>query len=289
MSTSQTQRNAFIALFILAVIWSYNWILLKKAVHYIHPIPFVAWRTIFGSLTLMIIVGIKRPSNGIPPWRPTLLLGFGQTFLFNLTATMALMSGAAGKTTVLAYTMPFWTVLLSRMFLGEHLQHLQKWMVGLAAFGMVLVIQPWSLHGSLVSDLWALLSGLVWACSIIYTKRICMKHQIDALSLTAWQMFYGCLFTIALALLYPTPPTQWNETVIISTAFSALFGNALGWTLWMFALRNLPANTVGLNALLVPALAVLFSALQLGEIPHLMDTTGMIMIGIALYGISLKR
>jgi drug/metabolite transporter (DMT)-like permease len=61
-----------------------------------------------------------------------------------------------------------------------------------------------------------------------------------------------------------------------------VFGTAIGWWLWTYVLANTSAGIAGLNSLGIPVIAVLGSAIQLGERPPPMELVGMIAIGIAL-------
>ncbi|HUP29455.1 MAG TPA: EamA family transporter, partial [Usitatibacter sp.] len=57
---------------------------------------------------------------------------------------------------------------------------------------------------------------------------------------------------------------------------------AIGWWLWTYVLAHSPAGITGLNSLGIPVIAVLGSAIQLGERPPPMELAGMLMIGVAL-------
>src|SRR5690606_7954806 len=65
------------------------------------------------------------------PFRPprhigkTILLGLFQTTGFVGLISWSLALGQAGKSAVLAYTMPFWVILFGWPFLGERLRGLQ--------------------------------------------------------------------------------------------------------------------------------------------------------------------
>ena len=43
-SSAAPRRPALIALVVLSLIWSYNWIVMKQALAYAGPITFSAWR-----------------------------------------------------------------------------------------------------------------------------------------------------------------------------------------------------------------------------------------------------
>jgi len=53
---------------------------------------------------------------------------------------MVLVSGEAGKTAVLLYTMPFWVILLAWPILGERIRGLEWLAVILAFAGLVCIV-----------------------------------------------------------------------------------------------------------------------------------------------------
>ena len=69
---------------------------------------------------------------------------FQTTLNFGAT-TMALAGGGAGRTSVLVFTMPFWTLLLAWPVLHERVRGAQWLAIALAFAGLVLVVEPWRL------------------------------------------------------------------------------------------------------------------------------------------------
>jgi len=68
----------------------------------------------------------------------------------------------------------------------------------------------------------------------------------------------------------------------VALGFSAAFSTAAGWWLWTYVLSHTTAGIAGLNSLGIPVVAVLASAIQLGERPPPLELAGMLLIGIAL-------
>jgi drug/metabolite transporter (DMT)-like permease len=104
----------------------------------------------------------------------------------------------------------------------------------------------------------------------------------DPLLFTAWQLFFGFLALSALAFLHPHEPVRWNFEFVWTLLFSAILATALGWWLWTYVLAHTPAGILGLNSLGIPVVAVIASAIQLGERPPATELAGMLAIGVAL-------
>lgn len=288
MLKSQTVR-AFLALLLLAVLWGYNWVVMKHALAYAGAFQFGALRTFLGALCLLgLLLVLRRPMR--PQAIPTLiLLGLLQTSGFTGLIIWALVEGGAGKTAVLTYTMPFWVMMLAWPLLGEKLQGTQWLAAALAVLGLLFILDPLHLGTDWFSMLLAVLGGVFWALSVIVAKKLHQRSpDLDLLSLTAWQMLFGSLPIVVAALIIPAPPIHWAAEFIADVFFNAVFCNALAWMLWLYALKRLPAGIASMTSMLAPVIGVLAAWWQLGEQPTPGEAVGMVLIGAALLVISIR-
>ncbi|MEO5624546.1 MAG: EamA family transporter [Dokdonella sp.] len=286
---SASRRTALVALGLLTLIWSYNWIVMKQALRYSGPFEFSALRYVFGSGVLFIALLVRGESLRPPPLLPTALIGLTQTMGFQVLVQSALVSGGAGKTSLLAYTMPFWVVLISWMCFGER-PALRLWIgLGIAAFGLVLVLEPWLGLGDAKSSALAVGGGLAWAIGVVLSKRVFERGRVSALSLTAWQMLFGTLGVIAIALLVPERPIEWSTYLMGALAYNAVLASGLAWLLWSYVVARLPANVAGLSSLVIPIIGVSFAWALLGEQPSPLECLGIALIGVALALVNLRR
>lgn len=282
-------RNAFIALGTVAMIWGYNWVVMKVALFHSGPMDFSLLRNFFGALTLFIIIAVRREPLGMPqaPGK-VLLLGLLQTTGFIGLIAIALTDGGAGKSAVLAYTMPFWALLFGAWFLHERLRGTQWLAVALAIAGVVFLVAPWQAGYANTSSLTSLAAGLVWGASIIVAKRIPQTRAGALLSITAWQMLLGSIPLAFLAWLIPEQQIDWTAGFVIALAYNAILGSALAWLLWLYAVRILPAGVAGLASLGAPAISVLAAWLQLNERPTTADALGMLLVFAALAVLTIR-
>lgn len=266
----------------LWLVWGYSWTASKLGLPYIGPLQLAFWRTLFGLLTLAVVLFVRGGSFKPTPFWPTFWLGMTQTAGFGALTTMALLAGGAGKVSVLAYTMPFWTLLLARRYLDERLHPLHWCAVLIALAGLVLILQPWRLHGSPLSDLLAIGGGLAWAVSAIIAKRLRCLHRVGTLELTFWQMLWGLLPLGALAFSLPAPSPNWTWQLWAVLLYVGVLASGIGWLLWLLLLARLSAGMASLNVLAIPAVAVLLAWCQLGEAPDASEAAGMTLLGAAL-------
>ena len=221
-----------------------------------------------------------------PPLRLTIATGLCQTTGFQALSQWALVSGGAGHVSLLAYTMPFWVVLLAWWLLRETPTP-RHWLgLVLAAAGLVCVMEPWHGLGSLHSALLAVTGGVGWALGTVLSKRMFQLHAPSPLSFTTWQMLFGALALGIIALIVPSRPIAWTPAFIGGLAYSVVLASSLAWLLWLFVVKNLPTTVAGLSSLAVPVTAVLFAWAILHERPDGMETAGIVLIVLGLLAVS---
>jgi drug/metabolite transporter (DMT)-like permease len=279
--------RAIAALLVLSAVWGYNWVVMKIALQYSTASQFAAMRTFGGAVFLLGLLAIMRKPLKPREVPSTIVLGLLQTTGFTGFIIWALVEGGAGKTSVLSFTMPFWVLLLAWPMLGERVRGIQWGAVLLALLGLVSILEPWHLQGSKSSMGLAVLSGISWALSVIYHKKLTQRvPDLDLLSFTAWQMLFGSIPILLFALGDIGKPIQWTPTYIVTIVYSVLLANALGWMAWLYALQRLPAGVASMNSMLIPVIAVLSAWVQLGERPSPLEAIGMLCIAGALLLIS---
>ena len=271
---------------LLALVWGYNWVVMKVAMRYSGPIDFAVLRVASGVVLLFVLLlalGVPMKPRHVVK---TALIGFFQTAGFVGLISWSVALGETGKAAVLAYTMPFWVILIGWPFLGERLRGWQWPAVALALIGLLLVLELGASGGlgggSLASSLLALAAGASWGVSVVIVKKTPMQGRDELLSLTAWQMLYGLVPLVAVALVVPERPIEWSLPFIGAFVYNAVGGMAIGTLLWLYILQRLPATISGMSSLVVPVVGVAAAWLQLGERPSLAEGVGILLILAAL-------
>ena len=288
MTDTASRRGALIALAILSLIWGFNWIVMKSVLVFIGPLTFSALRYVFGTAVLFFVLRVRGESLAPTPWRDTVLIGLAQTTGFQIAVQLALVSGGAGKTALLAYTMPFWVIPLAWLLLGDRPGGRQWICIGVAASGLLLVLEPWSGLGAL-SSLLALAGGACWAVGTVLAKRLFHNAAISPLRLTAWQMLIGTVGLVALALCVNERAIVWSPPLVAALVYNGVLSSGLAWALWLFVVQRLPANVAGLASLITPLLGVAFAWTLLGERPDAAEAAGIALMIAALFGVLRPR
>ena len=282
----RSRGAAYAALALLTLIWGMNWIAMKGALMHAHPLEFNVHRTWLAALVLAGVLIARRRRIWPHSWRAVLVTAFFQTTINFGATTMAVAGGGAGRTSVLVFTMPFWTLLLAWPVLHERVRGLQAVAIAFAFGGLVLVVEPWAWQGDLTPKLWAVLSGFGWAAGTIAMKYFQRDRRFDMLSFVTWQMVLGVIPLSFLPGWFGVPPTTWSVAQVALLIFVGVIATAGGFLLWMEVLRWLPAGTASLNMFAVPVIALLSSMAVFGERLAANEWLGIGLIGAGLVLIS---
>jgi drug/metabolite transporter (DMT)-like permease len=285
-SSSSSQRGAVLALLATIVLWAYSWVVMKQVLAWAGPFDFAALRYLIGAAVLFAVLLLLRQSLRPPPLLATIVIGLCQTAAFQGLEQWALLDGGAGHVALLAYTMPFWAVLLAWLVLGDK-PTARHWLgLALAAGGLLCIIEPWRAMGSATSTVLALTGGLAWAAGTVLSKRMFRRHNPSVLNLTAWQMLVGGVALGLLALVVPQREIVWNLAFIGGLAYSAVLASAAAWWLWSIVLQRLPTTVASVSSLGVPVLSVLLAWWILHERPSVLDAAGIALVLLGLLAVS---
>lgn len=275
-----------LALATLTAIWGYNWVVMKVALADSPALTFSALRAMGSGIALFVVlIAMRRPLRPVRGRSLALLAAF-QTIGFLGLAALALETGAAGKSAVLAYTMPFWTLLLAGPLLGEKVRGMQWLAVGLAAAGLVGILSPWSETLDLAASLYSLGAAFCWGCGNIVAKRMALDGD-ELINVSAWQMAIGGAGLSALALLFDSEPVHWTASFSLALGYNVVLATGIAWLLWLYALNRLSAGAAGLASLGAPVFSIATAWIQLGEVPTPSEALGMGLILAALAWLSL--
>jgi drug/metabolite transporter (DMT)-like permease len=274
--------RALAALLFLTLAWGYTWILAKIALRDVAPFTFAAQRSLAGAVCLFVALPLMGHSLRLRGWKPTLIIGAIQTGIFFILQTWTLVEAGPGKTAVLIYTMPIWTLFLGRLILGERITGSQLLAALITLAGLVLIIEPWDLHSGKLAIALGVAAAGTWGWGTVLVKKWRSELNADLLTFTAWQMMFGALLLYAVSWSVPEPATDWSLHYIGILAVLGIVSNAICWFLWLYVLEHLPAWQASLSILGVPVVALLSSRWQLEEQLRTVEYSGIALIGCGL-------
>jgi drug/metabolite transporter (DMT)-like permease len=276
------------SLALISLVWGYSWVLNKLALDAAGPFTFSAYRMTIASACLLLALALTGRDLRPTRWPEMLRLGLIQTTGFVGISMWALVEGSIGRTAILVFTMPFWTVAFAWPLLNERIRDWQWVALGLALLGLVSIVQPWHLQGSLLSKGLAVASGIAWAISSVEIKRIQRRGALDLLSLTTWQMVFGTLPLWLLASATGETAPVWSLPFVAILLVLAVISTALCWFLWIYALKHLHTGVASMGMLAVPVVALVSAHWHFGEQTDPAEYIGFGLIGAALVVLSVR-
>jgi drug/metabolite transporter (DMT)-like permease len=282
MSRAGGRGAAYATLALLTLVWGFNWIVMKLALASAHPVVLNLQRTWLAVAVLFAALVVQRKPLMPTSWTAIAVTGFFQTTINFGATTMAVAGGGAGRSSVLVFTMPFWTLLIAWIALGERVRGVLWLAVAFAFAGMVLVVAPWDWGGDLTPKLWAVLSGFGWAAGTVCTKHFQRDRRIDMTNFMAWQMLAGVLPLTIVPLGMDLPSTRWSAMQALYLLYIGAVSTAGGFILWIAVLSRLPAGTASLNMFAIPVIALVTSMIVFGERLAANEWLGIAAIGVGL-------
>jgi drug/metabolite transporter (DMT)-like permease len=175
---------------------------------------------------------------------------------------------AAGRSAVLAYTVPIWVAPGAALFLGERLTRLKIGGVLAGLAGVVVLFNPlafdWSQRSALIGNGVLVLGAIAWAATILHIRA----HRFDSapVKLAPWQMLLAVLTLAPAALLIEgAGHIDWSTELALILAYNGVVASALAFSISVAVVSALPAITTSLALIGVPIAGVASSCLVLGE------------------------
>jgi drug/metabolite transporter (DMT)-like permease len=279
--------------FVAAVLFGSSVVAVRVAVQEVPPLSLAVLRFGQGGLLLLLVLLLVGTRNLLRvKWHDLpllLLLGALLFAVFPVTFNASLRLIEASRGALVLATIPLWSALLARISRSERLTPRQVVGVFLSLAGVGLALAERGVGsqgglGSLAGDGLMLVTALCGAAYAVLAQRAFARY--NALTVTTYAMVFGTLLLLPLALiegLVGVLPHLDRQTVVL-LVFLGVFGGALGFFLWTFALTQLMPTQVAVYINLNPLVAMLLAAVLLAEHLTIVFSAG---FGVVLLGVLL--
>ena len=281
-SAPRARLSAAAGIVVLSLLWGYTWVLAKQALEFAPPLTMTFMRVAGGAIALFGALWLLRQPMALPAARHVTLISLCQVVGFMLLQTLSLNYGAAGKTAVLVYTMPIWTLLLAWPLLGERVRGGQWIAVVGILIGLLLIIEPWHLQSDWLSNTLGVGAAICWALGTVLVKKLRQQKRVNLLGLTAWTNLVGSVPLGLIAAYADEPPVQWTVVFVVIILVLTIVSTAFCWWLWTSILDRVPAWEASLLVLGTPVIAIICSRLLLNEAFNPVEIAGILLIGSGL-------
>ena len=258
---------------ILTLVWGCNWPVLKLGVTELAPLTFRAASLVFAAAGLLAISKLSGESIRIPRalWGKVLALGLFNIAGWNGLLLFGVQQLPAGRSAIIAFTMPVWAVLFGFALLHEPLSGRKQvgMLLGMCGMAVLLGEDVWQLRRSPLGALLIVGAAMSWGFGTVLLRR--WKPAVPQNTLTGWMMFLGWIPIAICAPLFDAHAFDSLASMSGTAWFAVLYNVFLAGTLahwaWFKMARTLPVAVSSMSSLPVPMVGVLSGMLILGERP----------------------
>ena len=303
MQTSSSLSRGYIIALTATVLWSFTGILISylSKTYSLPSLVLAFWRDLFVSLGMVVgllIFSRARFHLARTHWGFMVLYGFTLA-IFNSMWTFSVQYNGAAVATVMAFSSPAMTAILSRIVYKEQFSGVKVFSIILSLVGIVFVSgaydpSTWNLNP--LGIIFGLLSGLLFAVYNLEGKHA-SDTNIDSWTALLYSFALATVFLLFFNLgndLFITGKTLFADMLWLGNSFTGwgiLFFLGVaptlgGFGLYTLSLRYLSPTTSNLIATLEPAFTAIWAYFLLNEI-----LTGTQLFGgaLVLMGVILLR
>jgi drug/metabolite transporter (DMT)-like permease len=283
MSSSQhaLPRSTWLLLAGLTLGWGLNWPIMKIALEHVSVWTFRGL-CVAGGTAGMFFVAWAGGNRLLPPrahWPRLALTSLFNVTLWNLCIGYGLLYLPVGRSAILAYTMPVWTVLLSRLVLNERLtrRRLLGVSLGMAAMALLIGSELTVLRAAPIGTALIIAAALSWALGTVLVKRF--PTDLPTAAFTAWQMLFGGLPIAIGALLLED--VRWQHMpgpATFAVWYNIIVAFVFCYWAWYKIVSRTAASVSALGTLMIPVVGVFSSILLLGEQPSWQEYLALMLV-----------
>ncbi|HVF65952.1 MAG TPA: DMT family transporter [Casimicrobiaceae bacterium] len=285
--------RSLVPIVILTLVWGANWPILKLGVTEMAPLTFRAYTLPFAGLGLLVAAKLNGESIRIPRamWPTVILLALFNVSGWNALVLFGLAQMPAGRSAILAYTMPIWATLFSLVVLNERLSTRKTIGLGFGMAGMLVLLGDdlTAITGRPFGALMILAAAIIWAIGTVLIRKL--KPQGSQNALSGWMMIVGWLPIVTAA---PILDPAWlakiaslSDTAWFAILYNILLAGTVAHWAWFTLARTLPVAVSSLSALPVPVVGVFAGIIVLGERPGAAEWIALTLVVLALVAVLL--
>lgn len=271
----------------MVLVWSFNWIIIKKVVVDIGPMWFTAFRFAGAALvTTLLCSWLKEPwapADKAERWRLAVV------GLFSIAGNLACLSiglqyADAGRGAVLAYTMQMWAIPLGFVINGDRVNGVKVSCGLIALVGTVLLLDLREIGGQAGFGYFVLTCAAInWAIGSCLYRRF--QWSAPFWTQVNVQLCASTVFMLIAAVLFDEfGRITFTPVVAGGLLYNWLLGTGLCYWWWSRVLRMMPAAQGGLVLCAIPLAAIAFSGVVFGERLSQIDLIGTALVIVGIIG-----
>ncbi len=274
--------------FLLALLtlgWGLNWPMMKMTLAEMPVWTFRGLCVASGATGLFLLARIGGQAIRVAPdqWGRLVVIALCNVTLWNVLIGYGLQMLPAGRSAILAYSMPVWAVVLSALILHERLtpRRILGLALGMAGMAVLLGGELSIMQAAPLGTVLVLGGAISWALGTVLMRRYPMK--LGTLALTAWQLLVGGLPLMIGALILDWG--QWQPISVRATVglvYNMTFVFIFCYWAWFKIATTAPASVSSLSTLMIPVVGVFSGIWLLGESPRWQEYVALVLVIAAL-------
>ena len=278
-------RSTWMLLIALTLGWGFNWPMMKLALAELPVWTFRGVCVVAGAAGVFLIALAGRRAVWPRPnqWPSLLLTSLFNVSLWNLCIAYGLTLVPVGRAVVLAYTMPLWVALLSRLLLNEALtrRRIVGVLLGMSGIVLLLANDLATIRAAPVGALLVVAAAMAWAMGTVLMKRY--PTELPIISFTAWQLLLGGLpIAVGAAILEPHGWHPVSGLAVLAVSYNVLIAFVFCYWAWYKIVSRVPAGMSALSTLMIPVVGVFSSLVVLGEQPSWQEYVALVLVVAAI-------
>ena len=280
--------RALLQVAVLALVWGCNWPVLKMGVSLLPPLTFRALTLPFAALGLLAVAKLSGESIRLPRrlWGEVALLALLNIGGWNALVLFGVAQLPAGRSVIIAYTMPIWTVLFSLVLLREPFGRRKAagLVLGMAGLALLVGDDIRQLQRAPTAMLFILGASTCWALGTVLLRK--WKPPLPPNALSGWMMLLGWVPIALLApALAPGPMPALTGGAWFAILYNVFLAGTLAHWAWFTLVRTLPVAVSSMASLPVPIVGVFAGMLVLGERPGPWEWTALALVLCAMLAV----
>ena len=283
-----SNSRALLQIAVLALVWGCNWPVLKMGVGELAPLTFRALTLPFAALGLLAIARASGDAVRIARehWGKVAVLALLNIAGWNGLVLFGVQLLPAGRSAIIAYTMPLWATIIATLVLNEPLSKRKAAGLGLGMVGMALLLgeEVRSIERAPFGALMILGAAVVWACGTVLLRK--WKLPVPQNTLSGWMMLLGWIPIAVLAPLFsPGPLPELSGRAWFALLYNIFLAGTLAHWAWFTLVRTLPVAVSSMSSLPVPIVGVFAGMLTLGERPGPGEWAALALVLAAMFAV----
>lgn len=284
-----TAARAAVPIIVLALVWGFNWPVLKIAVTEMAPLTFRALTLPLAAVGMLAFARLSGRSIRISRafWPRLAWLALFNVAAWNGISLFGVQYLPAGRSAILAYTMPIWATLIAAIVVHEPISRRKLVGLGLGAAGMAVLLgeQIVVVRTAPIGTLIILIAAILWAFGTVLLRK--WRPTMPQTALSGWMMLIGWVPIAIAAPFFDTQPigaelARLSALGWFSILYNVLLAGTVANLVWFMLAQSMPVAISSIASLPIPVVGVISGMIMLGERPGLQEWIALALVVAAL-------